>query len=206
MTDNRNDLPPSSQLSSVLSDPPASDNEEELGEITVDLNTTTISPQRNSSSKKNCSNMPARKLSSKVQAQEPTRQSLRRTKKSYRTVIELSSGEDELRDEIQVSPPASKTSGPAKRARVDSTTMRSSKPTPKPAAKRTKPTLIRGLRRWEPEFVTQSAKSPLVTGKVDLRVSFLPHLTQVHLTIRLLTNITVAPPSTSRMGRPQRRG
>ncbi|CAN8096059.1 unnamed protein product [Discula destructiva] len=114
--------------------------------------------------------MSSKRTTTKAEApskRQPKRQTRRKP------VYSADSGGDELGDEIQVSPCDSKRSIPAKRNRADSLTKTSSKPTPKPAAKRSKPTLIRGARRWEPDFVTHSPKSPLVTGGVDLRTLLL---------------------------------
>lgn len=162
----QDELPASSQLSSVLSDPPPLDNEE-LGEITVDLSTATISPPNRISSK-DSSKMPPKKPATSTDVGVQPRRGLRQR----RSVYHIGSSEDELRGDTPVSPCASRTTISAKRNRVDRIDSKPTyKPTPKPAAKKTKQTLMRGAKRWEPEFVTQNEKSPLVTGSVDLRVS-----------------------------------
>lgn len=159
-------LPASSQLSSVLTDPPPSENED-LGEITVELNTTSISPSQSSQTytTKNTNDMPS---TIQKPGSQPTRQSQRQSKR--RPLYRAGSSEDELGGEIQVSPSVSKSAVPAKRNRSSST----AKPTPKPAAKRNKPAVDRKVKKWEPDFVTQNMKSPLVTNGVDLRVRFHP--------------------------------
>lgn len=164
------ELPASSQLSSLLSEPPLSENED-LGEITVELNTTTISPSQSTQShddNQNTNSMPAKQPQPGAQ---PKRQSQRQSKK--KTLYRAESSEDELGKEIHVSPSVSKSTVPAKRNRPSSTT----KPAPKPAAKKAKPAVDRKVKKWEPDFVTQNMKSPLVTNGVDLRVSFPQHHT-----------------------------
>lgn len=162
------ELPASSQLSSVLSDPPPSDNEE-LGEITVDLNSTTISPLPRPCT---ISTNMAPSKNTTPKAETPLkRQPRRQTRKPVYKQSE-SSG-DELANEVQVSPLASKAEVSARRSRPNSTTSTKSampKTCSRPAATRTKAAPVRGSKRWEPEFVTQNTKSPLVTGHVDLRV------------------------------------
>ncbi|KAJ4389369.1 hypothetical protein N0V93_006836 [Gnomoniopsis smithogilvyi] len=94
---------------------------------------------------------------------QPRRQSQRQSRR--KPLYQADSSEDELGGEIQVSPSISKGTVPAKRNRSNSTT----KPTSRPAAKRTKPAVDRKVKKWEPDFVTQNMKSPLVTNGVDLR-------------------------------------
>lgn len=74
------------------------------------------------------------------------------------------SNDDEIAAEIHVSPIATRRRVPSKRSQLSD-----SKPTNsrQPAAKRPKT----NTRKWEPDYVTQSSKSPLV-GR-DLRVGFL---------------------------------
>lgn len=168
------ELPTSSQISSVLSDPPLSENEG-LGEITVELHTTTISPSQSTQPQHddlNIANMPPKR--SQLSAQ-PTRQSQRQSKR--KPAYRADSSEDELGKEIHVSPSVGKSIVPAKRGRSSATT----KPAPKPAAKKTKTAVDRKVKKWEPDFVTQNSKSPLVTNGVDLRVSHLPSHNQAYV-------------------------
>lgn len=161
------ELPASSQLSSILSEPPASDNED-LGEITVESDTTTISSSHNlqpQHENQDIADMPSKLPQSDAQ---PKRQSQRQSKR--KPLYRAQSSEDQLGKEIHVSPSVSKNTVPAKRSRPSSTT----KPAPKPPAKKAKPAIDRKLKKWEPDFVIQNVKSPLVTNGVDLRVSFLP--------------------------------
>lgn len=166
MTFQLDGLPASSQLSSILSDPPPSDHED-LGEITVELNTTSISPTQSlqTYTTKQTTNMPSK---TSVSGTQTRRQSQRQS--SRKALYRAESSEDELGGEIQVSTASSKSAVPAKRNRSNSTTKSSSRP----AAKRTKPVVDRKLKKWEPDFVTQNVKSPLVTNGVDLRVSSHP--------------------------------
>lgn len=167
------ELPASSQLSSVLSDPPLSENEG-LGEITVELHTTTISPSQSTQphhDDPDTTNMPSKRSQSGAQ---PTRQSARQSKR--KPAYRADSSEDELGKEIHVSPSVSKSVVPAKRGRSNGTT----KPAPRPAAKKTKTAVDRKAKKWEPDFVTTNSKSPLVTNSVDLRVSSL-HATIIHI-------------------------
>ncbi|KAJ4424598.1 hypothetical protein N0V82_000729 [Gnomoniopsis sp. IMI 355080] len=98
---------------------------------------------------------------------QPTRQSQRQSKR--KPLYRAETSEDELGGEIQVSPSVSKSTVPAKRNRSSS----AAKPPPRPAAKRTKPAVDRKVKKWEPDFVTQNMKSPLVTNGVDLRTLLL---------------------------------
>lgn len=81
--------------------------------------------------------------------------------------IESPADNDEIVAEIHVSPRATRNRVPSKRSQLPD-----SKPTAsrQPAAKRPKT----NTKKWEPNYVTQNSKSPLV-GK-DLRVCFLSPL------------------------------
>lgn len=175
------ELPASSQLSSVLSEPPLSENED-LGEITVELNTTTISPSQSSQPRHNnqdTTTMPSKQSQSGAQ---PKRQSQRQSRR--KPLYRAESSEDELGKEIHVSSSVSKSTIPAKRNRSNSTT----KPAPRPAAKKSKPAVDRKVKKWEPDFVTQNMKSPLVTNGVDLRVSVLAATSNMFLCRLLIWN------------------
>lgn len=159
MIDKHAVLPASSQLStSDLSEPPNIKDDEEFGEIHVKFTTSPTPTQQSQESAAEDS------IAVLPEVDSPA---LSRPKRSTRATrpTRYNESDDEISAQVKVLPEASKKRVPAKRSNPNGATNAATK---KPPPKRARPAPRAKKSKWDPKFVTENEKSPLVN--VDLRV------------------------------------
>lgn len=145
----------SQQSTSGLSEPPDS-NDEVIDEIVVDTLASTNLHNQDPPSSDNMAPRARRSGNQQPRGQQRPKRNVRSRK--------LSLSGDELAMEIEVAPPVNKSRTAVKRSQVDNPTKANGA---NPPAKKLKVTSR--SKKWDPDYVTQSTRSPL--AKVDLRVS-----------------------------------
>lgn len=143
----------SQQSTSGLSEPPDT-NYDAVDEIVVNVPTTTLHSQDSPSNNKMAPRT-RRSLNQQSQGQQ-------RPKRNVRSKM-LSISGDELAMEIEVAPSISNSRVAAKRSQLDNPTKANGA---NPPTKKLKVTSR--SKKWDPDYVTQSTRSPL--AKADLRV------------------------------------